>query len=301
MLSAGHDGNAMFLQELSTKSVCGGLRIMRSTCTVLIIALLLMLSGCSTPSKHADALAQSGHLKRELVYVDGFVLTSFYRLTRPDLPLTLYIEGDGRAWESRNRPSTDPSPRKALGLALAARDPTANVVYLARPCQFTSMRDSQGCSAAYWTDKRYSEEVLAAMNHAVTHYVGAGQLVNLVGYSGGGALAVLIASRRSDVISIRTVAGNLDHVAVNRLHGVSSMPESLNAIDVAQHVATIAQIHFSGANDKIVPLIIAQRFIETTGSGCASALVVANMTHESDWAQDWPELLAMTPVCTRTP
>ncbi|WP_286977707.1 alpha/beta hydrolase [Pseudomonas sp.] len=270
--------------------------VMRFSVSTWLIA-LLMLSGCANSGKHADELAQSAHLKHELVPTDSFVLTSYYRMSRPDLPLNFYIEGDGRAWQSRTSPSADPTPRKAMGLALAAQDPTANVVYLARPCQFTPMQQNPRCSSAYWTGKRYSEDVVAAMNQAVSHFAAAGQAVNLVGYSGGGALAVLIAARRSDVASIRTVAGNLDHAAVNRLHGVSAMPESMNAIDVAQQVAAIAQLHFSGSDDQVVPPGIAKRFVTATNNSCASHIVVPKMSHESDWAQRWPALLAITPTC----
>ena len=37
-----------------------------------------------------------------------------------------------------------------------------------------------------------------------------------VGYSGGAAVAALVAGRRSDIVSLRTLSGYLDHVALNR-------------------------------------------------------------------------------------
>ncbi|MDB5981088.1 MAG: esterase/lipase/thioesterase [Pseudomonas sp.] len=259
-----------------------------------------MLAGCADPNLHADAMAHSGHLQRGQVETEGFVLTSFSRITRPDLPLSVYIEGDGPAWRSRTEPSSDPTPHQALGLALAAVDPAANVVYLARPCQFTPMQANPRCDKAYWTNKRFAEEVVVAMNQAVTHYAAQvpGQRIQLIGYSGGGALAVLVAARRNDVASLRTVAGNLDHAEVNRLHQVSAMPESLNAIDVASQVATIAQIHFSGGEDAVVPLVIAKRFVTAAGGHCAQTHIVPGMSHESDWAGRWPELLRILPSCS---
>ncbi|MDR7282959.1 hypothetical protein J2X84_001783 [Pseudomonas corrugata] len=255
------------------------------------------LTGCADPNRNAESLALNGHLQREQVQTDGFVLTSFYRITRPDLPLTIYIEGDGRAWRSRSVPSDNPTPRQALGLTLAAVDPAANVVYLARPCQFTPLVQSPRCDKAYWTNKRFAEEVVVAMNQAVSHYSAQvpRQRIHLVGYSGGGALAVLITARRQDIASLRTVAGNLDHVQVNRLHHVSAMPESLNAIDFAPQVATFVQLHFSGSDDQVVPPLIAQQFVSATASHCARSQIVPGMTHESDWARRWPELL-LTPL-----
>ncbi len=259
-----------------------------------------MLAGCADPNRHADAMAHDAHLQRAEVRAEAFVLTSFFRITRPDLPLSVYIEGDGLAWRSRTIPSENPTPHQAEGLALAAADPGPNVVYLARPCQFTPLVLNPRCDKAYWTSKRFAEEVVVAMNQAVTHYAAQvpGQPVQLIGYSGGGALAVLIAARRDDVASLRTVAGNLDHAEVNHLHRVSAMPESLNAIDVASQVATIAQIHFSGDDDSVVPPVIAKRFVIAAGGHCAQTHIVRGMSHDSDWAGRWPELLRILPSCS---
>ncbi|EJL83660.1 hypothetical protein PMI16_04125 [Herbaspirillum sp. CF444] len=276
---------------------------MKWTATLTILLAAGLSTACAgDPNAHADAMAQPAGLQRDQVQAGAFVLTSYLRITRTDRPLTVYIEGDGLAWRSRHQPSEDPTPRRALGLSLAVADTAPNVVYLARPCQFTPMSANSRCAVTYWTDRRYSEEVVASMNAAVTQYLHRlpGQRVNLVGYSGGGALAVLIAARRQDVASLRTVAGNLDHAAVNRLHQVSQMPDSLNAIDVAARVAAIPQLHVSGADDKVVPTFVARSFVAAVGS-CAQLRVVDGMAHESDWAAKWPALLSSTLPCSREP
>jgi dienelactone hydrolase len=269
-------------------------------CCLFALALAGALAGCADPNEHADAMAQPAGLRREQIDAGRFVLTTFVRISHPELPLTVYIEGDGLAWRSRYQASDDPTPHQALGLALAVADPAPNVVYLARPCQFTPMATNPICSATYWTDKRYAEEVVAALNQAVSHYAAQvpAQRIQLVGYSGGGALAVLIAARRSDVASLRTVAGNLDHAAVNRLHKVSAMPASLNAIDVARQVAAIPQIHFSGADDSVVPPAIAQNFVAAAAGACAQTRIVPGMSHDSHWERRWPDLLAIAPRCS---
>lgn len=271
----------------------------RRACLFVLLGLQLLLSGCADPNVHADGMAQTVGLRRAQLVTDSFVLTTFHRIARPDLPLTIYIEGDGLAWRSRNQPSDNPTPHQALGLALAVADPAPNVVYLARPCQFTPMALNPRCDASYWTSKRYATEVVLAINQAVTQYAMQvpGQRLHLVGYSGGAALAVMVAAQRSDVASLRTVAGNLDTVEVNRLHAVSPMPESHNAIDFARQVAGIPQIHFSGADDTVVPALIAQRFIAASASTCAQARIIPGMTHDGDWARLWPSLLALAPVC----
>lgn len=274
----------------------------RMRCMLLVAsALSLVLPGCAAldPDAHADALAEPAHLHRETLDAGPFVLTAFTRITQPGKPLRVYIEGDGVAWRSRTEPSLDPTPHQATALALAARDPSPNVVYLARPCQFTPMAMNPRCGIPYWTGKRFAPEVIESMNDAVSHFAGLtpGQPVELIGYSGGGAVAMLIAAHRTDVVSLRTVAGNLDDEFVNRLHHVSPMPDSENPIDVAEKVSAIAQIHFSGADDTVVPPSVALRFVKAAGARCARTQTVPSMSHDSDWSLQWPALLSVEPGC----
>ena len=258
----------------------------------------LALAGCASDrNAAAEAMAQSAGMVRRVVPAGDFALTTYSRVADPGQPVTVYIEGDGLAWRTRYEPSLDPTPRKAVGLALAAADRSANVVYLARPCQFTAPAANPRCGTAYWTDKRFAPEVIAATDAAIDRMVASGTGVNLVGYSGGGAVALLVAARRRDVISIRTVAGNLDQAEVNRIHRVDPMPGSLNAIDFAPQLANIPQLHFSGGDDETVPPAIANRFRAAAGERCVKTLVVPGASHESGWPERWPTLLAMKPSC----
>ena len=262
---------------------------------------LPLLAGCAAIDRdaNADSLARPVGMSRMLMKTDPFVLTAFVRITDRAQPVTIYIEGDGLAWLSRTEVSRDPTPKDAVGLALAAADPSANVVYLARPCQYTDRAKSPSCGPTYWTSKRFAPEVITAMNQAVDQVAAQvpGQKVNLVGYSGGGAVAVLVAARRQDVASIRTVAGNLDHAEVNRLAGVSQLTGSLNAIDVAAQVAKVPQVHFSGSADKVVPPAIATRFVQVMGKGRAQAMTLQGADHENGWTARWRELLGIAPTC----
>lgn len=259
-----------------------------------------LLGGCaSDPRERAEAMAAPAGLHRELIDAGGFVLTAYTRITRPDAPIHIYFEGDGVAWTTRTQPSMDPTPRNAVGLALAAADPAPNVAYLARPCQFTEPSVNPRCGVDYWTGKRFSPEIVNAMDAAVSSVArrAPGQPINLVGYSGGGALVVLVAAGRHDVASIRTVGGNLDHAFVNRIHGVSAMPDSENAIDVAKAVASIPQVHFSGGGDTVVPASVAQRYAAAAGGTCIQLRTVPQMAHGDAWGELWPRLLRVTPMC----
>ncbi|XTZ38117.1 alpha/beta fold hydrolase [Salmonella enterica] len=267
-----------------------------------LILLIFFSSGCATPDArlHANGLIKRAGFKVENLQTKFFLLRDLSKTTISAKVLRVYIEGDGFAWVSRTQPSNDPTPHNPLGLMLAAADPSANVLYLARPCQYIGPPLPTECSTAWWTDKRFSAEVIAAMDEALSQFVSRlppGIELELVGYSGGATIAAQLAARRHDVRSLRTIAGNLDVAFVNQLHHVSPMPEATSAIDVAPVLATLPQIHFSGSEDHIVPTIVAERYRAVTGGRCTQVRVVPSMSHGSNWAAEWPALLAETPVC----
>jgi pimeloyl-ACP methyl ester carboxylesterase len=116
--------------------------------------------------------------------------------------------------------------------------------------------------------------------------------LELVGYSGGAAIAVLIAARREDVLSLRTIAGNLDPDAVNRYHKVSPMAGSFNPMDFAVKIKDVPQRHFVGAEDKIIPISVAWSFVERQGDVARLRVtVVKNATHTGGWAGAWRKML----------
>ncbi|MFY9477644.1 MAG: hypothetical protein WAQ08_08300 [Aquabacterium sp.] len=119
---------------------------------------------------------------------------------------------------------------------------------------------------------------------------GASRLV-LVGYSGGGAVAALLAARRADVVALVTVAGNLDHQAWTSLHGIRPLDSSLNPIDQAGRLARLRQWHLVGEQDRVVPADLVRAFVARQGSGAqATVIVELGFGHACCWAQQWPRL-----------
>ena len=175
------------------------------------------------------------------------------------------------------------------------------MVYIARPCQYDAHSINDKCKdSAYWTNKRFSEEVVASINEAIDSYTKRSEAkeINLIGYSGGGAIAVLVAARRDDVASIRTVAGNLDHVASSKHHKASSLEGSLNAKDVAKKTAYIPQRHFAGSKDEVIPTFIAEEFREEAGnSNCVFVAEIKGFSHADGWEESWRELLKKPVTC----
>jgi len=259
-----------------------------------------MVSGCGTlfsvrqRVSGAKSIALENNFRKRSIKAGQFVLAAYSRINSKGRKLAVYIEGDGYAWRSRARLSENPTPKNPVALKLAARDPSDNVVYLARPCQYVTSEDNPGHDPAYWSDKRFSEEVINSMNQAIDILAREtdAREIHLVGFSGGGAVAVLIAARREDVATLRTVAGNLDHEALSRHHNVTSLNGSLNPIDVAEIIKNIPQLHFVGSKDKIVPLFIAESFVSRMGkTGKDKIIIVRGCTHNSGWEEKWQELI----------
>lgn len=249
----------------------------------------------------ALALGQSGSLLPKWMQAGSFVLLAQTRATDPSAPLRVYIEGDGFAYSEPGRAALDPSPRVPVALELAALDTAPNVAWLARPCQYVLLAKKQTtCNSAFWTNRRMASEVVSALDTAVSALKRAtgAQALELVGYSGGGAAAVLLAARRKDVVCVRTVAGNLDNAAFTRHHGVDSMPESLDAKDVAALVRAVPQRHFVGENDTVVPPTLASAFLLAVGER-AKIVRVHGADHENGWRERWPDLLARS--CVEAP
>jgi len=252
------------------------------------------------PQVNADKIANASHFSKERIPTKTFTLTSYTNIRQRGKPLTIYIEGDGRAWLSKNRLADDPTPFHPLTLQLASMDPSTNVVYLGRPCQYDGSASQKPCDPEYWSNKRFSEEVIASMNEAVdflAQKAGASQ-IHLVGYSGGAAIAVLVAARRQDVASLRTVAGNLDPEAVNRYHGVGPLEGSLDPLMAARIISGIPQRHFTGSLDEVVPSFAAQNFLKASGSDrCIQITGVSGATHHGVWDKKWRELVELPVTC----
>jgi pimeloyl-ACP methyl ester carboxylesterase len=216
----------------------------------------------------------------------------------PGRTLTVYIEGDGQAYRDRVTPSDDPTPADPLALRLAALDPGSKVLYLARPGQYLPEKELSACDPALWTTARYSARVvdcLSAALDAAERALGASRL-RLVGYSGGGALAVLLAARRTDVVGLITMAANLDTDAWTALHHVAPLADSGNPAEAAPAVADLPQVHYAGSDDRIAPPWLCRRYLARLPAGAeARCLVIDGADHHHGLAEAWPGIVGGLP------
>jgi len=162
------------------------------------------------------------------IETDPFDLLAYTRFEQPGAEaLVVYLEGDGLGWISLTKFSDDPSPRSARVLEMALTDRFSNVAYLSRPCFYLPPNDLTGCPSRYWSEARYSGEAVAALDRELDRL-------------------------KADVAGIITVSASLDHAAWTTRHNISPLIASLNAADIAHLVEDIPQVHFIGANDKVV-------------------------------------------------
>ena len=219
-----------------------------------------------------------------------FELLALVRLRHTDKSqtLTIYIEGDGAVWPRPHLPPADPTPLRPVALALAAEDRSPVVAYLGRPCQYLTNEALARCSPEWWTSKRFSSEVLAAYQKAVDQLKASTghQKLRLVGYSGGGVIAALLADHRQDVVHLTTIATPLSLGAWTAWHGVSPLPKSLDPATM-KAPSRIPALHYVGADDQIVPERIVRDYVALRGG---TLHIVANADHDTGWLDFWKTL-----------
>lgn len=269
------------------------------------LAGLASLPGCTSTMEYRDVnvkrYAGPNFMIGREINTGLFNLTVYERMHERHAPAHVYIEGDGVAWTSRTRPSLNPTPIDPVGMRLASMDKAKNIAWMARPCQYSWWNGEGPCPNKYWTDQRYSAEVVEEMSAALDEMKRRWDLTefHLVGYSGGGTIAALLAVRRDDVASFRTVAGNLDHEVFTALHEVTPMTGSLNPVEEADMLRFIPQHHFIGAEDEIIPPAIFHSYDQALQpSNCVASTFIPDAGHQYGWQDRWPELLKKPLGCT---
>ncbi|PKR58537.1 alpha/beta hydrolase [Thalassospira lohafexi] len=208
-------------------------------------------------------------------------------------PIVIYIEGDGFAWVRDNWVSPDPTPRDPFMLDVALRDDYFNAAYLARPCQYV-IETGRGanCQSALWTDARFNEVVIADMSQAIDQLLSlrAHHGVVLVGGSGGGSVAMLVAARRNDIDAIVTLSGLLNHRAWSHYHKISSLGQSLNPADFYPKTASIPQLHLLAGEDTVIPVQLSQQelgHLMQLSPNSVNWREVPEIDHSCCWAGYW--------------
>lgn len=262
---------------------------------MLVVAVCLCISGCATPSEQFAAVAEEKGFFPVSVDTASFEHQIYFNqkvIDRPDRDiLHVYLDGDGTPWEQKRWIAEDPTSRNPLILELMALD-RQPAMFLGRPC-YHGYSFSPQCHFKFWTSHRYSRQVVDSMTAALkillTKY-GFSQ-VSLIGFSGGGALALLIAPEIPEVKTVITVAANLNVDAWSRHHGYKPMQESLNPAsqEISPHVR---QIHIVGAKDEVVPPFIVESYLEMQNVK-STYMILDDYDHFCCWTEKWREILRL--------
>jgi alpha-beta hydrolase superfamily lysophospholipase len=141
-----------------------------------------------------------------------------------------------------------------------------------------------------WTDGRFSAQVIALLNQGIDEILRSmpSLRLHLVGHSGGGTLATLIAAQRSDVNCLVTLASPLDISAWTQALAIAPLLKSQNPVEPNENLKQIRQTHFFGERDTIVtPESIGryQNFPPQT-----DFITISGFDHQKFWVEHWPML-----------
>jgi pimeloyl-ACP methyl ester carboxylesterase len=261
---------------------------------LLVVAMLscagLLLSGCSTNAQRIDQLAAQAGLQKQRMPAGLYSLVVYEKPAPADIRrsrLLVYIEGDGLPWGgSGMHPAADPTTGNPLALRMMLSVPGPSI-YVSRPCyQEADVR----CTAEDWTGGRYAQRIVDSMSGAIagqSHRLGFDEIV-LVGYSGGGALAVLIGEQLPQATAVITIGANLDVAAWANHHGYLPLATSLNPA-LSQRPHPWPEFHFAGATDQVVPTATVEAYFRRYPK--ARHILVDHADHVCCWEEDWPALL----------
>lgn len=245
-----------------------------------------MIAACA-PS--VDRLVRNHDLKQTVQPGSGFqhlVLSAPRAATVKRLHV--YIEGDGSPWVGGRYPARDPTPETPLALQLMTRDAAASV-YVGRPCYF-GVADA-ACTTGDWTAGRYSQRVVSSMASAIARESGAAgnpELL-LIGYSGGGAIARLVAPDLPNVVAVVTVAANLDTDAWTEYHEYLPLVDSINPATAPPLPERIVHIQLVGQRDDVVPPAVTESY-QRSGQ-LVEAWAYPDFDHRCCWVEAWPDIL----------
>ncbi len=199
--------------------------------------------------------------------------------------ITFFIEGDGFSWVTPSQPSSNPTPNNPIALKVAMSVDKNNTIYLSRPCQNILNDDFKNCTQEYWTNMRFSDDVIEAMSETIDNLKVQHKInkVTLVGYSGGGALSLLLATKRDDIEKVITIASNIDTEKWTSYHNITPL-ESINPASLNSRLKAVKQIHFVGELDKIVPSLIVESYISNfENKDNIKQYIIKDFTHSCCW------------------
>lgn len=264
--------------------------------TLLTIFFILYFTACSNKNlsvenriQSANSFAKQNNLDVKIIssnYFNHYIIedkNNFCNLAN------IYIEGDGLAWLNKTTVSPNPTPVNQNFLTLL-KDDNSCKIYIARPCQYIN---SNSCNYEYWTNRRFSQEIINSFDEVLNILKNEKSIekFNLIGFSGGGTLATLLASKRDDIKNLLTIAGNLDIEKWVKLHKISPLEGSLNPSDFTSSLEFTKQYHLIGKDDTVVPKDIFFSYYNKFYNKNNIYYKLVNASHNSFSSNDFKSIL----------
>lgn len=252
---------------------------------------MLWLAGCASPSQRFDTVAAELRFSSQQIDGAGFVhrifLNKAAQNSSPAQILHVYLDGDGTPWRN-NFPTDDPTSRNPMILQMMAKD-SAPAIMLGRPC-YHGFNLAPACDRRFWTSHRYSQEVVDSMRNALQHWLSSHHYSTLIliGFSGGGVLASLMAPDMPQVRGLLTIASNLDVRGWSEMHGYSALSDSLDPMQQARLPSHIKQLHLAGMEDENVPPSIIEAYSRKQDQ---ARYIQYHQQHGCCWETIWPQPL----------
>jgi hypothetical protein len=270
------------------------LKVIKKSINHFLIACLLALTACATPSEKFAEVAKASNLIglslnagrfNHQFYLNDQALHDVHTEA-----LHVYLDGDGSPWEQQRWIADDPTSRNPIILELMRQD-KKSAIFLGRPC-YHGFNTSSGCHSKYWTSHRYSRDVVNSMVIALKDWLKKKpyQHIVLIGFSGGGTLALLIAPEVPGVNTVVTVAANLDVESWSTYHHFLPLSGSLNPAKLLQN-PNLNQIHLAGLEDTVVPAHLIKTFADKQAN--AKFLAYPHFDHHCCWVNEWPTILSL--------
>lgn len=219
----------------------------------VLIAIALVCQGCANTIESAasDIGMVAATLQSEPFRHRIYSLASDAEAS--DSVKVVLVDGDGRAFINPTTVARDPTPIRSSLLMMAPQlKEIGSVIYLGRPC-YHRLQDPQ-CNPLHWTLARYGPAVISSSVLAIKQLIQPEDQVILVGYSGGGVIAMLIAREiHSRVLGVVTYGSPLDTDAWADFHGYTRLGLSENPAKNADSFKAICQLHLFGDRDQVVP------------------------------------------------
>lgn len=261
---------------------------------LLALSVLWGITGCAISSgERIQNLASKKHYASSVEVSSGFsqLVFSNQKPIADSGVINIYLEGDGVPWQFKYFVSPDPTPRNPLMLDLMSLDQSASF-YVGRPC-YNGFHESPECEPKFWTSSRHAKVIVDSMATTITNLSkqSGAKSVNLFGFSGGGAMAMLIAAELSNVRSLVTLAGNLDLRAWTSLHGYSPLYGSLDPATEPLLPASVRQIHLMGEKDNNIPPAIVLKQVRRQLN--SEYFIFDGFKHSGPWKKVWSKVLSL--------